>query len=467
MMVASIVIVIAIWSYAIKKQEAMDADGNSAISGTDSLQDVITYNQEVGVIESDLSETDTMMYSIHYPQFSVETIDADIKKFVKKIKKTADKAREESKLNEKGIVYINYDSYLLGSNIASVNFYVEINLPGYANPITSISSKHYDLSDGEILSIEDLFHGDYIEAISQYCKNQIFADESIKDNFNPETIEMYLLPKKENFENFLLTKDGMIISFSHDKIRASFREYQVFIPYDELKPYLSFDYQSDKIEIPKREDMVIEETEKVKINPDKPMIALTFDDGPQPKVTNRILDILKQYNSRATFFVVGNRLNNFPDTLQRIVRENSEIGSHTYNHKSLSMLSKKVMKKEVTEVDKVLESIIGTKTAILRPPYGAVNDTVREGVNKPMIYWSVDTEDWKSRDTDKIVKHVMSNVKDGDVILFHDLYDTTAAAIEILVPKLVEQGYQIVTVSEMYEAKGIKLEPGKVYYNAR
>lgn len=426
------------------------------------------YKQEAGVIESILSETNEMVYSVHYPKFSQADIDQDISYLVKEmLSKAENEGTPVESQEERGMLYMNYDSYLVGQNVVSIIFYTELSLSNLANPETIMISKHYNLDTGEILLDEDLFKDGYLEAIAEYCKVHFSETYEMKDIVEEEWYAELFGATKENYQNLSLTSEGILVTFSRDQIRSDSKEYQINIPYAAMDEYLNFDYESDTIVIEEKEESVIYETEVPVIDPEKPMIALTFDDGPSSSATNRILDVLREYHSRATFFVVGNRLRNYPEVLQRIVSERSEIGSHTYNHKSLSLLKASEIRKELSAVDEYLVELLGQEAVTLRPPYGAINDLVKKTVNKPMIYWSVDTEDWKSRNTKAIVNNVIGKVKDGDIVLFHDLYDTTAAAIEIIVPKLIKEGYQIVTVSELFEAKGITLEGGNVYYNAR
>lgn len=198
------------------------------------------------------------------------------------------------------------------------------------------------------------------------------------------------------------------------------------------------------------------------IDPEKPMLALTFDDGPS-KYTEQILDVLEKYESRATFFEVGNRVASYPETVKRIVALGSEIGSHSYSHPSLGSASKSKIKSQLNQTDRALKEIIGKKTTLLRPPYGSVGENLRKYADKPFILWSVDTQDWKSRNAQKVASHVMSHASDGDIILMHDLYDSTAEAVTRIVPKLIKKGYQLVTVSELAQYRGIALENGKSY----
>lgn len=195
---------------------------------------------------------------------------------------------------------------------------------------------------------------------------------------------------------------------------------------------------------------------------DQPMIALTFDDGPS-QYTWPIIRALESVQGKATFFVVGNRVASHHSVLQQLVFIGCEVGSHSYSHPSLSKLSQEDIRAQLDDTDQLLTEAIGYGTALLRPPYGNINELVRETVGKPLILWSVDTKDWKYRDKAHVVEHVLDNVQDGDIILMHDIYETTAQASQELIPLLHEQGYQLVTVSELFAAKGVTLQPGESY----
>lgn len=198
----------------------------------------------------------------------------------------------------------------------------------------------------------------------------------------------------------------------------------------------------------------------------KPMIAFTFDDGPYAKVTRRILKALNKSNGRATFFVVGNRVPEFSETLALQYEQGNQIGSHTFDHKDLSKMKAKKIKWEINKTNQKVSKVIGCNTTALRPPYGNVSDTMRKTIKTPMYYWSIDSEDWKSRNANSIVKRC-KDAKDGDIILMHDLYPTTADAVERLAPYFVKKGFQLVTLDEMFYYKHKDAEPGKVYFSAR
>lgn len=216
---------------------------------------------------------------------------------------------------------------------------------------------------------------------------------------------------------------------------------------------------------PEEEKIQVEHIRK-DLDPDKPMVALTFDDGPYDRVTNRIVKALAKHDSRATFFVVGNRVERYADTMKNAYKKGNQIATHTFDHGDLSKMKKKQIRRELKRAFRVMKKINGENPTMLRPPYGNVNDKMRQTIQIPMIYWSVDTEDWASRNKDKILSRCKS-IKDGDIVLMHDLYPSTAAAVEKLIPKLRKKGFQLVTVEELFYYKGIDAKGGKVYFSGR
>ena len=194
------------------------------------------------------------------------------------------------------------------------------------------------------------------------------------------------------------------------------------------------------------------------------MIALTFDDGPG-KHTERLLNILKDNNAKATFFMVGANLDgDYGHLAQRMKDEGHELGNHTYDHADLTKLSGDDLRWELDEVDEALGKVAsGAKTVSTRPPYGAVNDTVLEALNMPSILWNVDTNDWQTRNAEKITEVVMG-AKVGDIVLMHDIHQETVDACETIIPKLIAAGFELVTVDELAKVNGVELQDGKSYY---
>lgn len=205
---------------------------------------------------------------------------------------------------------------------------------------------------------------------------------------------------------------------------------------------------------------------KRKIDGNDKLIALTFDDGPYSPVTNRILDTLEKNDAVATFFVVGNRVDDYKSSVKRAADMGCEIGSHTFSHKNLNKLTADGMNSEISKSIEKIKSVTGKDVEIVRPPEGAANQSVRNAVKYPLIMWNVDSLDWKNRDATKDYDSVMSSVSDGCIILMHDLYPATADAVAKFVPELAAKGYKFVTVSEMLEARGVDMQSGTKYFSA-
>lgn len=204
-------------------------------------------------------------------------------------------------------------------------------------------------------------------------------------------------------------------------------------------------------------------TNPTQVDVNAPMVALTFDDGPSANATQRILEVLNENYSHATFFVVGTNAEKYPELLAEIASNGCELGNHTYEHKDLTKLDLAGREEQIDLVNRAVNKATGEDTTIVRPPYGAYDEDVLNELQVPVALWNLDTEDWSSRNAQVIVDNVMSQVEDGDIILMHDIYDSTAEAVELLVPMLKEQGYQIMSVSEMAHYKGKDLECHKAY----
>lgn len=202
------------------------------------------------------------------------------------------------------------------------------------------------------------------------------------------------------------------------------------------------------------------------IDPDKKLIALTFDDGPSNMYTNRILDVLEKYNARATFFIVGKRIENHTEVIARAISLNCEIGNHTWAHSDFTNYSKSVLISSLKKVDDAVQTEFGYSMRLFRPPYAAINEDVEAAsvqMQYTMALWSGSSHDWSIKNVDKIYKNCFNCAADGAIVLFHDVYSFTADAIELIVPDLIEQGYQLVTVSELIAMDETTVVPGDRY----
>lgn len=205
------------------------------------------------------------------------------------------------------------------------------------------------------------------------------------------------------------------------------------------------------------------ETSHYKVDPSKPMVALTFDDGPKASTTSAVLNILENNGARATFFVLGSLAKNNPAIIQRMVKLGCQIGNHSYDHPDLKRLSDSNVAYQTDTTESIINDIVGFEPSVIRPPYGSYNDRIMKIAEKPFILWSVDTLDWKYRNAEYVKEYVLSHAYDGAIILLHDIHASTAEAVAGIVPELIQRGYQLVTIDELAMYKGYPLTSGKSY----
>lgn len=196
----------------------------------------------------------------------------------------------------------------------------------------------------------------------------------------------------------------------------------------------------------------------------KKLVALTFDDGPSPATTPRLLDILKEQQVPATFFELGSLVKRNAWITQRALKEGHEIASHTMWHQNLARLSAGAVQSDVGEANAAFVEAIGYVPELVRPPYGSINgETWKYFGGATMISWSVDTLDWKYRNTGSILSNLVNQISDGGIVLMHDIHATSVDAVPSVIAKLREMGYEFVTVSELIRMRGAELEPSKMY----
>ncbi len=193
-------------------------------------------------------------------------------------------------------------------------------------------------------------------------------------------------------------------------------------------------------------------------------VALTFDDGPSGRFTRRLLDGLAQREVKATFLLCGYRIKDNPRETERMFQEGHEIGLHGYSHTCMSALCLEDLEREIADTLALLPE--GCRPVFLRPPGGKSNDLVRDAARQAdlgILTWSVDPKDWASHNSAAIEKQVLKSVRDGDVILLHDMSDSSVEAALYIVDELQNQGFVFVTATELARLKGVTIEPGKVY----
>lgn len=203
----------------------------------------------------------------------------------------------------------------------------------------------------------------------------------------------------------------------------------------------------------------VEQVEQIPLK----QVALTFDDGPDETITPIILEHLDRYNAKATFFMLGYRVEAHPEIVKQVHEAGHEIGNHSWNHPQLTILKPASILEQIDKTDEAIEAITGFAPILVRPPYGDVNQKVIDTVPGILINWSIDTADWRDRDADMIMQQVEDKIDEGSIILMHDTYATTAEAVELILAKYTEEGYEFVTVSELLDFEVNEPVSGKVY----
>lgn len=200
---------------------------------------------------------------------------------------------------------------------------------------------------------------------------------------------------------------------------------------------------------------------------ERPLIALTFDDGPLRVTTESLLEGLEQRGVNATFFLIGDQIVGNEDLVRRMEEQGHQIGIHTYDHVILTGLNRADFDAQVEKSRGLLEGLLGHDGFLLRPPYGMLDEGVRTMAGSPIILWSVDPEDWRDKNAERVARHIVKNAFDGAIILLHDIYPQSVQAALQAVDELHRQGYLFVTVDQLFAARGIELEAGEIYRMAK
>lgn len=385
-----------------------------------------TENKVVENVNVSAASNEDRKMMLVYPTLNVPLLDEQLTALSEQLNEEFAQSSDECEFNM---------SYRLNHNDDFISLMVKI-IKGDNEEIKTFLSS----PDGsKTYAFEDAFDEKKLKELAEKVDERLRqSDDTAGGSLD---YKLALLPKIENFQKFYLDQDSIIFYFDNFKDQ---KIHEAVFTYEELKDFIKIEV-SEPVYL--TYDEILFEPTKI-IDPNKPMVALTFDDGPN-KYTEQLLDALKEYNCSATFFVLGSMVDKFPVALQRMVLEGHEIGNHTMDHRQLTKLSEKEILKEVEDTQHAIESIVHIYPTLVRPPYGSKNETVSRILDYDLILWDLDTRDWASKDTQKIIEVTLNNVRDKDIILMHDIYPTSVQAAIELIPLLQERGYQLVTVSEL------------------
>lgn len=339
--------------------------------------------------------------------------------------------------NNKDAVIKRYLKDVNTKNITNIKYEI-----GKSNDYTTVLFKFYNkdnlenvetliFNKNKRISLQELFDIDKLKsAIESYENNkEKLTDANINILFNDKSTTFYI-KENENIKNLEIVNNELT--------------------------------EAAKISLNLDESYHKEHT----IQKEAKLVAFTFDDGPS-KYTLDIANILEEYNASATFFEVGYNIKAHPEITKELSERGFEIANHTTDHSKLTKLTEAKYLSKINDNNAIFKELTGKDMPYLRPPYGSYNDKIKAKAGVPIVTWSLDTRDWESRNKDKVIEMVINNIKEGDIILFHDLYESTRDAVKELMPLLKEQGYQAVSVGELFKSKDITLEAGTSYRYAR
>ena len=268
-------------------------------------------------------------------------------------------------------------------------------------------------------------------------------------DYNNNTFIEYPKLKNNNLDNEInrftktFMKDYDYLFVDYDYINDSKLTMYIYKENDNVSKYYSKIFEINKLEEFNYDVYNWNFVDKRKL------IALTFDDGPNYN-TNKVLDILEKYEVRATFFILGSNINGNEKIIKRINDLGMEIGNHMYSHKITTRLSTSRLKEEIDKTDKLIYDITNKYPTLIRPSYGIYNNKLKKLVDRPIVLWNIDTLDWKYHNSRNIADRVFKGINRGNIILMHDIYSASANSLEIIIPKLLSEGFGFVTVSELF-----------------
>ena len=425
------------------------------------VQTSIEKSQFPGIeIETEIGEYDKFKYALHFPRTESDVINKEIQTFISQQRQHFLEVAQNVDIEESQFSELNLDFEIshLSDPFLSIVFTSTMNIPE-TDSTSMIYTLNFDRLNNSVLSLEDILcNENSLEYLQELSQRQLLQNDQLVELVKTDKLTDGISPKLENYKTFSLLDQSLNIYFNNSQFQSpDIESFNIALTYNTLTGIIKPSFLQSIYKVASTETELLSETigttEDVltKLDPAKKYVAITFDDGPHKDYTPRILDILKKYNAKATFYVLGNRLTYYPDIVKRAYDEGHEIGNHTWSHPNLTGLTKEALIKEVNNASNEIAKIIGKTPKTIRPPYGAYDDRLKEVVSMPLILWSVDTLDWKHKNKERIKQVVQNNVTNGSIILMHDIHQASADALEDVIISLTRQGYHFVTVSELLE----------------
>ena len=413
-----------------------------------------------------LESTERYDLKIDYPSIKnkkikekvMEYIDGQKEEFMNVVKKSED-IEISSKYDFN--LSVNVNDY---KNITHV-YMLTFAYTGGAHYTRDDTSLYYDNKTKEFVDLKYFFKDE--ESFKKLSSIAYYYVLKLEDKtFDELWVKRGTDPTIDNYQHFNFKDEGLEILFPPYQIASwADGEIKITIPYEEINDLLKEEYRNTS----KEEEVVsiIPEVRDLTIYQDKKLIAFTFDDGPSETNTNYLLDNLDKYDAKVTFFVLGSRVNSNKETIKRAYLEGNDIGSHTYNHRNLNLLSDIALMDEVKKTNEAIKDVIGTSPTLLRPPYGNLTAHGKELANMSIVLWNIDPLDWKYKDKNRVAQEIIEHAHDGAIVLVHDIYKSSVEGALLAMEELQKQGYAFVTINEMAQLRGIKLDTTTSYFSLK
>ncbi|MCG3089357.1 polysaccharide deacetylase family protein [Sporosarcina cyprini] len=425
-------------------------------------------------IVTEMSNDKKMPYAIQYPQSTHNEFNEQVLSYINDERANFLKRMEQLKKTKKdptGELNISFETMHHKSGHYS---FVMVSGSNFSDGKTSmvIHSFHLHPSTGAMHTIADVMNRnpEHLNVLSTKVKKELQADPSLQGKL-ADDYENWLAPLWSNFREYTLTDEEIVFYLNPQIVTdRTIGQPIVSIPLSSINSIVLKAYQSEEADPLQTEGQIGKKPVKPShpesskedettgegeaTHPDQPLakrVALTFDDGPEPKVTPQILEILNRHDAKATFFMLGSRVEYYPDVAAAVQQAGHELGNHTWNHPNLVKLPSARVIEEIQKTSAKIEEVTGQKATAFRPPYGAVNQRIRGLSDIPIVLWDVDTLDWQHHDPTKILEKVKQQTKDGSIILMHDIHQSTADGLDAVLTYLESEGYSFVTVSELHE----------------
>ncbi|WP_437137192.1 polysaccharide deacetylase family protein [Bacillus safensis] len=402
-----------------------------------------------------------MRYAVNYPLFHQKELDDKIQSYansaLEHFKKTFSEAKDIDE-NKRYELNIDYEMVHYAKQSAAIRF-TTYTYTGQQNGTTNHLTINFDFQKKTFLDTKDLFlpKTNYLKKLSYITYTELRKDKTLSKD--QPLLQKGTAPDAQNFSQFALKDKYVEFYFPASQVAAEDLGPQTLaikktLLKDILKPeYMDKLKNKNEMKEPNPKRKAVKLPQKSKLDPNKKAIALTFDDGPNPATTSKILDALKKNKGHATFFVLGSRVQYYPGMLADILKGGNEIGNHSYNHPLLTRLPLEEAVKQVKNTQQLIEKASGYTPTHFRPPYGGTNQDINHAIGMKVTLWDVDPEDWKIRNSQQITNRVLSHAADGRTVLMHDIYESSAQAAVEIIHELTKQGYQLVTVSELEQLK--------------